>query len=163
MSGDDGKSMDDEEFERFVLENMNRIRSVMMDQESKIEDRESDDISRAERFAKERIDDAQRFAKDEKSKFEEFAKDKRAKSEDVIKDIFLAVTNPTVQKHFITMGIEFMMGMQSLIEAMPFPDSVKVGMDVANEAKDSFTDNYCDVNTKCKYKKKDGVEKIELD
>ncbi|MFA5452218.1 MAG: hypothetical protein WC248_01415 [Candidatus Methanomethylophilaceae archaeon] len=145
------KSEADSDFEKFVLENSEKIIAVLKAQKNDAEVLFSDEKAKVEDLAKMN-----------KEKIEEYADAKKAKVEEVAIGVFGAVANPVVQRHFIKMGMEFMMGMDEMLKAMPMPEAMKKTWESATDARDIFTDSYCDVNPKCQTKKK-GTKKIELE
>ena len=141
----------DPDFEKFVLENSEKIIAVLKAQKKDAEALFDDEKARAEdlfRMNKEKVD--------------EYADAKKAKVEEIALGMFAAVANPVVQRHFIKMGMEFMMGMDEMVKAMPMPDTMKKTWESATDIRDTFTDSYCDVNPKCQTKKKT-AKKIELE
>lgn len=92
-----------------------------------------------------------------------FAEEKRAKAEDAALGVLMAVANPEVQRHFVTMGLEFMMGLDAMMREMPMPGPVRKAADLAEAARSQMADAYCDANPGCRAKKKERLEKIELD
>jgi len=107
----------------------------MSDDEKKYEDPE------LERFFRENKDMVERLLKEEKEIFSKMLKEKKAKYEDFAKQsdkkketaqqMMGAFMDPEVQKHFMKMGMEFMMGMSALVQASPIPDMFK---DMAGKA-----------------------------
>ncbi len=120
----------DEEIYRFVEENRDLIEAMM----DRAEGRESfgmggyrdcrgreDDYRRPSRFS----DYARRRAAEDFYWARERAMHDRMKCEDSFRTAFDAFNDPEVQKYFMTMGMNFMMGMSALIQKMPGPEIMK--------------------------------------
>ena len=84
--------MTDEEFMQFVIENKERIIELMKTVDSTSDNDLKDYVKNTERKVKDRAHQA------------------KDKTEDFAKDMYSAVMNPDVHKHFIRMGMEFFMG-----------------------------------------------------
>lgn len=141
----------DPDFEKFVLENSEKIIAVLKAQKKDAESLFDDEKTRAEDMFR-----------TNKGKVDEYVDNKKAKAEEVAFGMFTAVANPVVQRHFIKMGMELMMGIDEMVKAMPMPETVKKTWESATDVRDTFTDSYCDVNPRCQTKKK-AAEKIELE
>ena len=77
---------------------------------------------------------------EEKSKAEKFKEEKKDKAKDTAQEMFNAFTDPEVQKHFMAMGMEFMMAVSALISAMPVPEKMKDMAAKAEEARKKAED-----------------------
>ncbi len=80
----------------------------------------------------------------------------RARVEDTFTDVYEAFTDPEVQKCFMTMGFNFVMGMSALMRKMPGPGFAK---DAAEGFETSWRKASCSANPDCGVRKK----KIEID
>ncbi|MDR3206648.1 MAG: hypothetical protein LBT41_06130 [Candidatus Methanoplasma sp.] len=89
-----------------------------------------------ERFFRENRRMVERIIREEKEILFETVKAEKKKAEDEIDkqservkgfavDAFAAINDPEVQRHFTAVGIEFLMGLNALIQAAPIPDHVK--------------------------------------
>jgi len=126
---EDGKKYMDPELEKFLKENKEMLK----------------------RLFKEQKDVTEKFLKEEKEFFKESFNEEKAeeywdkgkdKAKDTAQELFNAFTDPEVQKHFMSMGIEFMLAMSALMSAMPVPDCMRDMAEKAKEARKSASDNF---------------------
>lgn len=122
MSGDDKKYIDPE-LEKFLKENREMLERLFKEESEMME-----------KFLKEGTDSFRETFDRERRKAEEFAGGKKEDVKEKAEEVFNAFTDPEVQKHFMVMGMEFMMGMNALVRAMPFPDFVKEAAGRTEEA-----------------------------
>ena len=101
-------------------------------------------------------DEVKDFIREEKEAY----KDDDSRIRKDLKEFTEAITNKDVQRHFIRMGMEFMMGMSALIEAMPKPEFAEDVMDKASDLKKTASQEYCSKNQDCPRRT---VKKIELE
>lgn len=99
---------------------------------------------------------------------------KKTEGKEFVKGMIEAMMNRDVQEHFMSMGIEFIMGVSAFIKAMPLPEEFKPFVDAVSEQKDAIGDLMCRNNPNCAAapakkttaKKKtastSSIEKIEL-
>ncbi len=80
----------------------------------------------------------------------------KAHTEDFIKSAYGMFTDPEVQRHFITMGMEFMMGVSAMMQKAPIPDFVK---DSAEATQREIKATACRSNESCGAKR---VQKVEI-
>ncbi|MCL2147981.1 MAG: hypothetical protein FWH47_01395 [Methanomassiliicoccaceae archaeon] len=80
--------------------------------------------------------------RDERKRVEEFADRQKDKAKEAAQGMFNAFTDPEVQRHFMAMGMEFMMGMGALMSAMPLPDCFKDMAGKAEEARRSTAEGF---------------------
>jgi len=99
---DDGKKYTDPEVERFFRENKEMVEKLL---------REEKEI-----FS--------RMLKEKKAKYDNSTKQKE-KAKETAQQMMGAFMEPEVQRHFMMMGMEFMMGMSALVQASPIPDMFK--------------------------------------
>lgn len=137
--------MTDEEFTQFVIENKERIIELMKTVDSTSDNDLKDYVKNTERKVKDRAHQA------------------KDKTEDFAKDMYSAVMNPDVHKHFIRMGMEFFMGLNELASRMPMPDSVKQFKEDVSTSTTEVRSEFCKNNKDCPAKAKSNLEKIELD
>ncbi|MBE6525900.1 MAG: hypothetical protein E7Z66_04990 [Thermoplasmata archaeon] len=137
--------MTDEEFMQFVIENKERIIELMKTVDSTSDNDLKDYVKNTERKVKDRAHQA------------------KDKTEDFAKDMYSAVMNPDVHKHFIRMGMEFFMGLNELASRMPMPDSVKQFKEDVSTSTTEVRSEFCKNNKDCPAKAKSNLEKIELD
>lgn len=91
----------------------------------------------------------------------ESAEKAREKTEEFVKTTYNMFTDPEVQKHFMTMGMEFMAGMSSLMQKAPMPDFVK---DAANGVESNWKQSACRNNDECAARRAKAQKvKIETD
>lgn len=100
----------EDEIRRFVQENKEMIEELMELEKSSIR-----------RFAIEE----RKIAKQAVEETKRVAKDGADKAEETAKGIYKAIMDPEVQAHFVNMGLEFFMGMSTLLSKVPVPECVK--------------------------------------
>ncbi len=129
-------NMSDEEFKQFLLDNMDRIKSVLGETKETTEERVKSQISETKDQAK-----------------------------DVAKDIYGALMNPEVHKHLIKMGAEFMMAMGLILSNMPVPEKVTKVRSDFSEASTEVKNEFCKHNDNCAVKNKapSNLEKIDIE
>lgn len=64
----------------------------------------------------------------------------RARTEELVASFLGTFTDPEVQRHFMNMGMEFIMGMSAIAERAPLPDFAKEGY---RSTHDSMMDAAC--------------------
>ena len=87
---------------------------------------------------------------------QESAEAAKAHAEEFMKSAYGMFTDPEVQRHFITMGMEFRMGMSAMMRKAPIPDFVK---DTAETTEREIKATACRTNEGCGAKK---VQKVEI-
>lgn len=87
----------------------------------------------------------------------------KGKFEDATKGMTSAFLDPEVQKHFVTMGVELMQGLETLMKAIPKSGFAQEVYEKAESTKDIVADVKCDRNSACKKKKAPVAKKIELE
>lgn len=91
----------------------------------------------------------------------ETAEKAKEKTEEFVKTTYNMFTDAEVQKHFMTMGMEFMAGLSALMQKAPMPDFVK---DAAGGVEDNWKQTACKNNDECAAKKARAQKvKIETD
>ncbi len=150
----------DEEVQKFVEENRDIIEMLMARKESSGEAEAQDKERGGSRHssAEESINRARERADSSRSRFEEDilwargrADESRDRMESAFRDTYEAFTDPEVQKHFMTMGLNFMMGMSALMQRMPGPDFMK---DAASGMESNWKKASCSSNADCSAKKR---------
>ncbi|MDR1954857.1 MAG: hypothetical protein LBP82_02760 [Candidatus Methanoplasma sp.] len=121
----------DPELEKFFKENKEMIERLFKEEKD-----------RMERLFREEKESFKSAFDEERSRIEELAKEQKKKAKETAQGAFDAFTDPEVQKHFAAMGMEFMMGMNALMKAMPCPDCFRDMADKAEEAKKSASENF---------------------
>jgi hypothetical protein len=129
MSEKDKKYIDPD-LERFLKENKEMIERLLKEEKEMMQ-----------KLFKEEKEFFGGTFDEERKKAEEFAQKQKDKAKDTAQEMFNAFTDPDVQRHFMAMGMEFMMGMNALMRAMPFPDCVRDMADKAGEAGKSAAEN----------------------
>jgi len=151
MSEDD-KRYTDPELERFLRENKEMVMRLFKE-ERKI---------MAKLFEEEKECFKEAFG-EEKAKAEDFAEKSKDKAKETAQEMFNAFTDPEVQKHFMAMGLEFMMAVSALFSAMPFPDGIKDMAEKAEEARRNATENFSKASAgRDKKKEPAAPEKINI-
>jgi hypothetical protein len=141
-------SMSDEELEKLILENGERVKKIMREHRDQLcDDLENDGVEAFESIK------------------HDVKKTKKAAKENA-KQMTDAFFDPEVQKHFMNVGIEMAMGFESLLRAMPKPKFAEDAMNEAESARDNVQKAYCSTNPNCQKKGKDNsgkVKKIEIE
>ncbi|MCL2509491.1 MAG: hypothetical protein FWF07_00220 [Methanomassiliicoccaceae archaeon] len=132
---DNDKKYTDPELERFLRENKEMVMRLFKEEKDMMEN-----------LFKEEKGMFRGACDEEKARAEEFAEKGKDKAKEKAQEVFNAFTDPEVQKHFMAMGLEFMMGMSALVSAMPFPDGVKDMADKAKEARKKSAENFSKAN-----------------
>jgi len=149
MSEDDKRYIDPE-LEKFFKENKEMMKRLF-----------EEERTIAERLLREEKERFKRTFEEEQAKAEKYAEEEKKKAKDTAQGIFNAFTDPEVQRHFMVMGMEFMMGMDALFRAMPFPDSIKDMAKKAEEARKGASDNFSKAKTNSSPCRE--LEKIEIE
>ncbi|MDR0309931.1 MAG: hypothetical protein LBH88_04160 [Candidatus Methanoplasma sp.] len=123
------KRYTDPDLEKFFRENREMIDRLFKEEKE-----------RMEKLFKEEKESFKNAFDEQRARAEEFAEKKKAKAKETAQEAFNAFTDPEVQRHFMAMGMEFMMAMNALMRAMPFPDTFKDMADKAEEARKKASD-----------------------
>ncbi|MDR0888099.1 MAG: hypothetical protein LBM39_02810 [Candidatus Methanoplasma sp.] len=99
----DQKRYEDPELEKFFRENREIVEKLLKEERNLIKE----------------------TVKAERERFEEYVGDPKVKVKETANDIFGAFTDPEVQRHFLTVGIELLLGVNALIQAAPIPEEFK--------------------------------------
>ena len=125
----------EEEFQSFIKQNRDLIERMMsLQKQAAVET-----LSAGREIAHEAVGSAVDTADKAKEKTEEF-----------VKTTYNMFTDPEVQKHFMTMGMEFMAGMSSMCQKAPMPEFVK---DAAGGVEKNWKQSACKNNDECARKK----------
>ena len=125
----------EEEFQSFIKQNRDLIERMMsLQKQAAVET-----LSAGREIAHEAVGSAVDTADKAKEKTEEF-----------VKTTYNMFTDPEVQKHFMTMGMEFMAGMSSMFQKAPMPEFVK---DAAGGVEKNWKQSACKNNDECARKK----------
>ena len=125
----------EEEFQSFIKQNRDLIERMMsLQKQAAVET-----LSAGREIAHEAVGSAVATADKAKEKTEEF-----------VKTTYNMFTDPEVQKHFMTMGMEFMAGMSSMFQKAPMPEFVK---DAAGGVEKNWKQSACKNNDECARKK----------
>ena len=125
----------EEEFQSFIKQNRDLIERMMsLQKQAAVET-----LSAGREIAPEAVGSAVDTADKAKEKTEEF-----------VKTTYNMFTDPEVQKHFMTMGMEFMAGMSSMFQKAPMPEFVK---DAAGGVEKNWKQSACKNNDECARKK----------
>lgn len=111
--------------------------------------------------------EAESEVEDELNKVESKIKEEKEKGKALVKGVVEAITDREVTEHFMSMGIEFMLGIGALVKALPWPEEMKPFVDMVGEQKDALSSVMCRNNPNCGAKQKElpspALERIELD
>lgn len=165
------EGMTDEEIMQFLRENRDRVEAFVINEAPEIivnlKQQFADEKAAAEERAAERIEEVEEKTESIREEAKEFfesqkgySKEQVEKVKNSMKDLASAFLSPEVQRHFVNMGIEMMMGVSALIEAVPKPKIVEEVVEKASEAKSNASKQYCAKNPDCPKKTS---KKIELD
>ena len=140
----------EEEIARYVSENRDLI-EMMMD---RAERRREDDYERL----RERLDGDVLRARDRMDRDVH-------RAEDTFREALEAFADPEVQRHFVTMGMNFFMGMSALMQRMPGPDCLK---STASDFESGWRKAACVSNRDCEARRRrididDGAVKVPID
>lgn len=80
--------------------------------------------------------------------------------EETLWETFRAITSKEVQTHFVRMGVEFFMGMEALIKALPLPPVLETAYEEVDDATVRLRETICENNPDCLYKPK---RKVNVD
>lgn len=131
----------EEEIQKFVSENRALIESMM-------------------RLQREGVVEATSAARDVTKEAVTFAHDSadaaKARAEEFGKAAYSMFMDPEVQRHFMTMGMEFMLGLSAMMQRAPIPDFVK---DTAGSTEKTFRTTACRTNEDCGARK---VQKVDI-
>lgn len=100
-------------------------------------------------------------AENDFSKLNDKASEKLKGMKDDGKQFLSAVTSAEVQKHFISAGMEFMLGFLEIAKSFPIPESMTPVSEKISEVRETASETFCAKNPDCAKKKK--IEKIEID
>ncbi|AMK13411.1 hypothetical protein AUP07_0355 [methanogenic archaeon mixed culture ISO4-G1] len=126
----------DEEISKFVGENRELIERIM-----KIQQESARETARLAKEMAEGAVDSTKVAAERAAK----------KSEEFFKATFETITNPVVQEHFLTAGLELIAGLSAMAEIAPIPDFMKEAAgDFEKEARKAA----CNANKDCPAKTK---------
>ncbi|NLL94901.1 MAG: hypothetical protein GX224_04000 [Thermoplasmatales archaeon] len=76
---------------------------------------------------------------------------------DSVRETFRAITSKEVQTHFVRMGLEFFMGMEALIRALPLPGVLEDAYEEVDAATYRTRETICENNPDCLYRPKRGA------
>ncbi|MGN0098428.1 MAG: hypothetical protein ACI38Y_03775 [Candidatus Methanomethylophilaceae archaeon] len=125
----------EEEFQSFIKQNRDLIEKMMsLQKKAAVET-----LSAGREITHEAVDSMVDTAEKAKDKTEEF-----------VKTTYNMFTDPDVQKHFMSMGMEFMAGMSAMMQKAPMPDFVK---DTAGGMEKNWKQSACKNNDECARKK----------
>lgn len=137
MSEDKGKM--DPEVERFIRENREMLERM---------------AAYGKEFCDKTVTEGRNLAEQEVCKA-------RGKSKEVAGEFVNMITDPEVQRHFMTAAMEIMLGVSALVHAAPMPSEFKDMFDKAEEARERTQQTACDLTPQCS-KKKQTVQKVEI-
>lgn len=121
----------EEEFQTFVRDNKDLIERMIQLQKG---------------AAVETLSVGREFAHDARNLAEESADRARQRTEEAIGAAYSMFMDPEVQRHFMTMGMELVMGITTMMQKAPIPDFVK---NAAADSEKNFRDTACRTNEDC--------------
>lgn len=126
----------DEEFQDFVVNNRELIEMMMhMKEQMPGAEKTSSAVGRVEKVV---------------SDVESSAEKMRHKTEEFFQDTYKMVMHPDVQRHFMKMGMEFMMAVSAMMQNAPTPDFIK---ETATDMEKNWKKTACSMNEECPVKK----------
>lgn len=131
----------EEEFQKFISENRELIESLMALQKDGIVS-----VASAGRDAAHAVAGSIEHANDSA----------KAKGEEMFKATYSMFMDPEVQRHFMAMGMEFMMGLSAMMQRAPVPEFVR---DAAESTEQTWKKSACSANDQCGAKK---VQKVDI-
>lgn len=131
----------EEEIQEFVARNRELIESIMRLQR--------DGAVEAAAATRDVAKEAITYAHDS-------ADEAKARAEDFARSTYNMFMDPEVQRHFMTMGMEFVLGVSAMMQKAPIPDFVK---DAAGTTEKSFRSSACRANEDCGARK---VQKVDI-
>ena len=141
----------EEEIQRFVSQNRELIESMMrLQREGAVE---------AASMARDATRDAAVLVHDS-------ADQARERAEEFARATYGMFMDPEVQKHFMAMGMEFVMGLSAMMQKAPIPDFIK---ETADSTERNIKANACRANQDCARKsykidvEPSGPEQIRFD
>lgn len=141
----------DEELLRFISENKDRLVQYMRTQGIEAVDATRKGV----KAGVEKINEAAEEVKaDVDSEFDVIRNNTR--------EFVNAFTREDVQKHLVRSGMEFMMAVSTIIDAIPKPGFVSRAYDKASDIKSNINREYCAHNDDCP-RKADKPKRIEID
>lgn len=136
----------DEEFQDFVANNRELIELMMrMKDQAPAADKVEGTASRIVKAVDEAEANADRM---------------RQKTEEFIQDTYKMVMHPDVQRHFMKMGMEFMMAVSAMMQNAPTPDFMKES--VADMEK-NWKKTSCSMNEECEVRKSNKPNKVTIE
>lgn len=145
------KDISDEELLKFISENKDRLIQYM-----KTEGINLVDVTR--KNVKEGVSKVNEAATNIKDDLEPEIETIRNNTKEFIN----AFTNEDVQRHLIRSGMEFMLAIGTILDAIPKPEFVFKAYEKASDLKSNINKEYCANNEDCP-KKTEKLKKIEID
>lgn len=134
----------DEEFQSFIKQNRDLIERMM---------------SLQKRAAVETLSAGREITHEAVGAAADTAERAREKTVEFVKTTYSMFTDPEVQKHFMTMGMEFMAGMSAMMQKAPMPDFVK---DAAGGVEQNWKQSACKNNDECA-RKRSSKQKVNIE
>lgn len=132
----------EEEFRRFVEENRDLIERMM--------DLQREGAADLASAGRDTLKEAVRSR-------EAAAEEARARAEEFAREAYSMFTDPEVQRHFMAMGMELIMGISAMMQRAPVPDFVK---DAAGTTERTWKTSACRANEDCGARK--GPQRVEV-
>lgn len=151
-------NMTDEELRQFLIDNKDRISSLLAEEVAK-------DMPETQEDGKDTLHQIKDVASNVNDKMKGKVSETKDKTEETFREMYSALMNPDAHRHFVKMGMEFFLGVSKILENAPVPKPVKKFQEDVAESKSQVQPEICRNNPDCLAKKKkdnDGIEKIEL-
>ncbi len=143
----------DDEFKKFMSENKDRVIQYMKTQGIELADMAVRKVRQDVGKVTEKVSEAEDNIKEKVDVHTETAKSSA-------KEFVDALMSTEVQRHLIRSGMEFMMALGSIFDAIPKPEVVSKACDKAADFKSNISKEHCANNQDCPRKE---VKKIEID
>lgn len=152
----------DPEVEKFFRDNQEMISKLL--REERLMAMEAFEKNRAsfDEFVDYHKQTAKAAAKAEKEMVDEFAEYQRRKAKEAVGGVVKMVTDPDVQKHFFSAGLEMIMMVDALFKAAPIPDYMRDAAGKTKDATEAAGKAYREKTEDGSKKEKVSVEKIHI-
>ena len=143
----------DSDIRKFFEENRVMIERIMEEERAKTKEASEAGKADPKEFIEYQMDTAKVAAEEEFELVRNFAKDTKQKTEQFFEGMISALSDPEVQKHFATAGIEILMAIDAVVRSAPMPDRFREAAEKAKDARDAATHTYCQKNPDCAARK----------
>ncbi len=146
--------MSDDDFKKFVSENKDRLIHYMKTEGIEMAGMALNKVREDVGKVAEKVGEAEEQIREKADTHTESVKSNA-------KEFVEAFTSSEVQRHLIRSGMEFMMALSSILDAIPKPEVVSKACDKVDDIKSNISREHCAKNEDCP--RKDSVKKIEIE